>query len=192
MDAVSAQMLDQDNVGLSMVKNNLAALGLKGCKDVYVGNAMIRGVSGGQKRRVTVGEMLVCPRPVWPSDDYFIPNLSLHFTTGEDDGLYIEWTRHFYGLRYHSSNPSRKQNPRHHLSHLAFAGAKHFIAIIKLAALFNFFYRLTPSCISSPLRMYLIYSMKSSCFTKDTSFITVISDLLFLSVLLMRSCFSFY
>eukprot|EP01031_Cornospumella_fuschlensis_P034568 gene34568-41858_t len=63
-DAVSAGMLDQDNVGLSMVKNNLAALGLKGCKDVYVGNAMIRGISGGQKRRVTVGEMLVCPRPV--------------------------------------------------------------------------------------------------------------------------------
>lgn len=63
-DAVSAEMLDQDNDGFSMVKNNLAALGLKGCKDVFVGNAMIRGVSGGQKRRVTVGEMLVCPRPV--------------------------------------------------------------------------------------------------------------------------------
>ena len=42
----------------------LASLGLLGCKDTYVGDDVIRGVSGGQKKRVTVGEMLVCPRPV--------------------------------------------------------------------------------------------------------------------------------
>jgi ABC-type multidrug transport system ATPase subunit len=34
-------------------------LGLNSCKDTYVGSAMIRGVSGGQKRRVTLGEMLL-------------------------------------------------------------------------------------------------------------------------------------
>ena len=37
----------------------LAMLGLEGCQDTILGNALIRGVSGGQKRRVTVGEMMV-------------------------------------------------------------------------------------------------------------------------------------
>jgi hypothetical protein len=40
------------------------SLGLDSCKGTLVGNGMIRGVSGGQKRRVTVGEMVSCPRPV--------------------------------------------------------------------------------------------------------------------------------
>jgi ABC-type multidrug transport system ATPase subunit len=42
----------------------ITSLGLTGCKDIYVGDDVIRGVSGGQKKRVTAGEMLVCPRPV--------------------------------------------------------------------------------------------------------------------------------
>ncbi len=39
-------------------------LGLYEASDVFVGDAMIRGVSGGQKRRVTLGEMLVPPRGI--------------------------------------------------------------------------------------------------------------------------------
>ncbi|XP_050231595.1 pleiotropic drug resistance protein 1-like [Mercurialis annua] len=39
----------------------LKILGLEVCADVMVGNEMIRGVSGGQKKRVTTGEMLVGP-----------------------------------------------------------------------------------------------------------------------------------
>jgi ABC-type multidrug transport system ATPase subunit len=35
----------------------LAGLGLSEVKDTYVGNTDIRGVSGGQRRRVTVGEV---------------------------------------------------------------------------------------------------------------------------------------
>jgi ABC-type multidrug transport system ATPase subunit len=46
----------------------ITGLGLTGCKDVYVGNQMIRGVSGGQKRRVTVGEILSTIRPVMVMD----------------------------------------------------------------------------------------------------------------------------
>ncbi|KAM6602199.1 hypothetical protein CsatA_021808 [Cannabis sativa] len=36
-------------------------LGLEGCADTMVGNEMLRGISGGQKKRVTTGEMLVGP-----------------------------------------------------------------------------------------------------------------------------------
>ncbi|XP_051131702.1 ABC transporter G family member 31 [Andrographis paniculata] len=40
----------------------LKVLGLDVCADTLVGNDMIRGVSGGQKKRVTTGEMVVGPR----------------------------------------------------------------------------------------------------------------------------------
>ncbi|CAI0473730.1 unnamed protein product [Linum tenue] len=36
-------------------------LGLESCADIMVGNDMIRGISGGQRKRVTTGEMLVGP-----------------------------------------------------------------------------------------------------------------------------------
>ncbi|CAJ2632863.1 unnamed protein product [Trifolium pratense] len=39
----------------------LRVLGLEICADTFVGNAMLRGISGGQRKRVTTGEMLVGP-----------------------------------------------------------------------------------------------------------------------------------
>uniref|UniRef100_A0A7N2L0M7 ABC transporter domain-containing protein n=1 Tax=Quercus lobata TaxID=97700 RepID=A0A7N2L0M7_QUELO len=45
--------------------------GLDVCADTIVGNEMIRGISGGQKKRVTTGEMLV-----GPSNAFFIDNIS--------------------------------------------------------------------------------------------------------------------
>ncbi|KAK9054719.1 hypothetical protein SSX86_025798 [Deinandra increscens subsp. villosa] len=39
----------------------LRILGLDMCRDTYVGDAMRKGISGGQKKRVTTGEMLVGP-----------------------------------------------------------------------------------------------------------------------------------
>jgi ABC-type multidrug transport system ATPase subunit len=41
------------------VENTIRLLGLEECKNTILGNGLIRGVSGGQKRRVTLGEMLV-------------------------------------------------------------------------------------------------------------------------------------
>ncbi|CAL1386918.1 unnamed protein product [Linum trigynum] len=47
----------------------LKLLGLDICADIIVGNDMIRGISGGQKKRVTTGEMLVGPTKVYLMDE---------------------------------------------------------------------------------------------------------------------------
>ncbi|CAI0410743.1 unnamed protein product [Linum tenue] len=44
-------------------------LGLDICADIIVGNEMRRGISGGQKKRVTTGEMLVGPAKVFMMDE---------------------------------------------------------------------------------------------------------------------------
>jgi ABC-type multidrug transport system ATPase subunit len=46
------------------VQNVITVLGLNSCRDVIVGNEFLRGISGGQKRRVTAGEFFVTPTPV--------------------------------------------------------------------------------------------------------------------------------
>lgn len=47
----------------------LTALGLTGVKDTFVGDTNVRGVSGGQRRRVTVGEMLMARASVLCGDE---------------------------------------------------------------------------------------------------------------------------
>ncbi|CAH9122111.1 unnamed protein product [Cuscuta epithymum] len=47
----------------------LKILGLELCADIVVGNEMMRGISGGQKKRVTTGEMLVGPAKVFFMDE---------------------------------------------------------------------------------------------------------------------------
>lgn len=68
-DFVSAQELNEDDEHFTTVQNTITSLGLNGCKDTYVGDQDIRGVSGGQRRRVTAGEIMVLPRPVKFMDD---------------------------------------------------------------------------------------------------------------------------
>lgn len=46
------------------LNNVLKILGLSEAANTLVGDGMIRGVSGGQKRRVTLGEMLLPPRKI--------------------------------------------------------------------------------------------------------------------------------
>ncbi|KAM3747770.1 hypothetical protein ACB098_05G059600 [Castanea mollissima] len=47
----------------------LKVLGLEVCADTLVGNQMLRGISGGQRKRVTTGEMLVGPSKVLLMDE---------------------------------------------------------------------------------------------------------------------------
>ncbi|XAR64952.1 Iron-chelate-transporting ATPase [Bertholletia excelsa] len=47
----------------------IKVLGLDICADIFVGNQMRRGISGGQKKRLTTGEMLVGPAKVFFMDD---------------------------------------------------------------------------------------------------------------------------
>ncbi|CAL5438581.1 unnamed protein product [Camellia sinensis] len=49
----------------------LKILGLEDCADTIVGNEIVRGISGGQRRRVTIGEMLV-----GPARSFFMDNIS--------------------------------------------------------------------------------------------------------------------
>lgn len=47
----------------------LAALGLTDAANTYVGDTSVQGVSGGQRRRVTIGEMLAARAPVLCGDE---------------------------------------------------------------------------------------------------------------------------
>ncbi|KAM5572773.1 hypothetical protein ABKV19_012699 [Rosa sericea] len=47
----------------------LKVLGLEDCADIMVGDEMTRGISGGQKKRLTTGEMLVGPERVLLMDE---------------------------------------------------------------------------------------------------------------------------
>lgn len=47
----------------------LELLGLTNCADTVVGDAMLRGVSGGERKRVTVGEMLVGGQSIFLCDE---------------------------------------------------------------------------------------------------------------------------
>ncbi|KAG0534334.1 hypothetical protein BDA96_04G271000 [Sorghum bicolor] len=47
----------------------LKILGLETCADTMVGDTMIRGISGGQKKRLTIGEMLVGPAKAFFMDE---------------------------------------------------------------------------------------------------------------------------
>lgn len=58
-DPVAISKLNALDEGLWRVNQLISILGLKTCKNTIVGNNMIRGVSGGQKKRVTTGEFMV-------------------------------------------------------------------------------------------------------------------------------------
>lgn len=60
------QEADRSRLGVNMV---LASLGLTEVRDTFVGNTAVRGVSGGQRRRVTVGEMITSRQPVLCGDE---------------------------------------------------------------------------------------------------------------------------
>uniref|UniRef100_A0A7S1V0Y6 ABC transporter domain-containing protein n=1 Tax=Grammatophora oceanica TaxID=210454 RepID=A0A7S1V0Y6_9STRA len=81
------QTWDKEQTRVKMI---MEALGLSHVADTFVGNADVRGVSGGQRRRVTLGEMIVSVSPVLCGDEistgldaastYDICDILLHLT----------------------------------------------------------------------------------------------------------------
>ncbi|WVZ78811.1 hypothetical protein U9M48_026461 [Paspalum notatum var. saurae] len=59
-----ANIMPDDDIDVFM-----KILGLQLCADTLVGNDMARGISGGQRKRVTIGEMLVSPAKVLLMDE---------------------------------------------------------------------------------------------------------------------------
>ncbi|OEL37706.1 ABC transporter G family member 37 [Dichanthelium oligosanthes] len=70
-DDIDVFMKESANGGRRDVVTNyvLQILGLQLCADTMVGNDMARGISGGQKKRGTIGEMLVGPAKVLLMDE---------------------------------------------------------------------------------------------------------------------------
>ena len=66
------RLMKQADADKLRVKIGLLGLGLAGVKDTFVGDSTVRGVSGGQRRRVTVGEMLMERTPVLCGDEILI------------------------------------------------------------------------------------------------------------------------
>ena len=67
----------KERVGLAYLQAMIDVLGLDICADTIIGNAMRRGVSGGQKKRVTTGVSLLVMCLFW---------CKLHLITGPKAG----------------------------------------------------------------------------------------------------------
>ena len=77
------------------VERTIKLLGLEKCSDTYVGNAMLRGISGGEKKRVTSGEVLVGPARVFLGDEI---STGLDSRTTFDVVKYLRgWVRAYNG-----------------------------------------------------------------------------------------------
>ncbi|ERN19478.1 hypothetical protein AMTR_s00069p00193120, partial [Amborella trichopoda] len=61
--------LEDDQGRCLVIDYILKTLDLENCADTIVGNEMRRGISGGQKKRLTIGEMLVGPARVFFMDE---------------------------------------------------------------------------------------------------------------------------
>ncbi|XP_071711021.1 ABC transporter G family member 29-like isoform X2 [Rutidosis leptorrhynchoides] len=61
VDAFMKGTTIEEDAGSLITYYTLRILGLDTCRDTFVGDPMIRGISGGEKKRVTTGEMLVGP-----------------------------------------------------------------------------------------------------------------------------------
>jgi hypothetical protein len=54
---VDSDLKDESNLSLLYVCHLLQILGLEICADTMVGDEMLRGISGGQRKRVTTGKI---------------------------------------------------------------------------------------------------------------------------------------
>ena len=68
MEGTDAAILELDREK-ARVNLTMEALGLSHVRDTFVGSTEVRGVSGGQRRRVTLGEMMMFQAPILCGDE---------------------------------------------------------------------------------------------------------------------------
>jgi ABC-type multidrug transport system ATPase subunit len=99
-----AHQLTSVNYDPQRVEDAIALLGLEECRDTILGNALIRGVSGGQKKRVTIGELLVSDASTLFLDEF---SNGLDSSTSTDIGTGLKK----FCLKYNSSVVATLQQP---------------------------------------------------------------------------------
>ena len=67
------QSMDPSDISTELI---IRVLGLTNCADTPLGNETVRGVSGGERKRVTLGEMLVGNKVLDPPDAFHQVDLS--------------------------------------------------------------------------------------------------------------------
>jgi ABC-type multidrug transport system ATPase subunit len=69
-----------DNEKMDRVESVIAALGLQGCRDTWIGDTQTRGISGGERKRVSIGIELVTNPQILFLDEVIMFN-SAHIWT---------------------------------------------------------------------------------------------------------------
>jgi ABC-type multidrug transport system ATPase subunit len=67
-----------DKEKMDRVESVVAALGLQGCRDTWIGDTQTRGISGGERTRVSIGIELVTNPQILFLDEVLIFKLSQH------------------------------------------------------------------------------------------------------------------
>lgn len=105
LDAKTREAMDKANKERVRPKLVASMLGLKEVQDTFVGDSFVRGISGGQRRRVTVGEMTQTGVSVMCGDEistgrlsrtillFYLPGLFLETLDGPDIYLHCQFTK---------------------------------------------------------------------------------------------------
>ncbi|KAI5477818.1 ABC transporter [Pseudohyphozyma bogoriensis] len=111
------------------VQDTLRSLGLQDCAEQRIGNPIQRGISGGQKRRVTIACAVVAKPRVLSDGDFFLAQEHLDGYLGElgfPTPLHVNPCDHAMALvntEFYTDATGR--TPREHLDHLAATWQQH-------------------------------------------------------------------
>jgi ABC-type transport system involved in cytochrome c biogenesis ATPase subunit len=106
---------------LSQVWNIATLLGLKEKMKTFIGDHMIRGVSGGEKRRASIG-LSFPAHPLFANPLVRRRDAHASGTMLGVHGCYLQWTRCLHHLRHHGRLQSGSEDIEDYKCHVALAG----------------------------------------------------------------------